>query len=191
MKLEDLEYCAKPESIRSRLASTSGGIVRIFRQAISTEGFSIGPTKLKNTDLDRVHKIVNEIDTRQVFYTFYEDEIPKYAVDSVLEARKEIRKLSGGVWADSAQELIVQKIQETLGDFSSKASHITPFPANHHSELWKEFVDLLVDLRLKVWCLIAILKRKNGSVLQPTHLPSEIDEVISKAVFEKQLKTCD
>jgi hypothetical protein len=37
-----------------------------------------------------------------------------------------------------------------------------------------EFYNIMTNMRLKVWLLVAMLKKKLGSVVNPRNLPSEI-----------------
>jgi hypothetical protein len=75
-------------------------IVASFRQLAANGNFTFGPVKLQDADLNRVHGIVTEIDARRLFYACGEDEVPRYAMQSLYEARKAIRDASKGVWAD-------------------------------------------------------------------------------------------
>lgn len=68
MGLKELQYGATEETLSARLGNIIGGLVRIFRKAIAEDGFTAGPIKLKNTDLNRVHSIVTEIDSRRVLH---------------------------------------------------------------------------------------------------------------------------
>jgi hypothetical protein len=72
--------------------------VASFRQAAANGNFTFGPIKLHDADLNRVHAIVTEIDARRLFYACGEDETPRYAMQSLYEARTtfEIRRKAYG-----------------------------------------------------------------------------------------------
>ena len=156
-------------------------MVRIFRKAIAEDGFSAGPIKLKNTDLNRVHSIVTEIDSRRVFYTWVADENPEFARKSVNETRAAIRLSAKGIWVDRSEERIIQEIQRALADFETACDRILPFPITYRDPKWNDFVDAVVEMRLTVWSLIAFLKQKNGKVIQPRNMPAEIKSAVSVA----------
>jgi hypothetical protein len=75
-------------------------IVASFRQAAANGDFTFGPIKLHDADLNRIHAIVTEIDSRRLFWACGEDEVPRYAMQSLYEARRSIREASKGVWAN-------------------------------------------------------------------------------------------
>ena len=181
MPLKDLQSNGDEQTLRARLATIVNGLVRIFRQCIANDGFKPGPLTIRNVDLTRVHSIVNEIDSKGVFYTYYDDELPPKCVGSVQDVRKEIRTLSRGVWADAKQETLIQELQTAMGDFITASDRIDPFPKNHHDPKFGDFVSLLVDLRFRVWSVVAALKIKNGDVIQPAHLPPEILAAVESA----------
>jgi hypothetical protein len=180
-ELEDLQLGESDTSLESRLSDIIENFVGIFRQSIATEGFKAGPFTLKNVDLQRVHRIVNEIDSRRVFYTRYEEEGPPYALASINQARDAIRQSMNDVWADSSQERLVQQIQVALNDFVTQVERIEPFPANYAADNFSEFEEPLVDLRLKIWSIVAALKIKNGHIIQPMHLPDKVLHKVSRA----------
>jgi hypothetical protein len=66
--------------------------VGLFHQAAANGNFTFGPIKLQDADLNRIHAIVTEIDARRLFYACGEDENPRYAMQSLDEARKAIRE---------------------------------------------------------------------------------------------------
>ncbi len=157
------------------------GLVRIFRKAIAEEGFIAGPIKLKNTDLNRVHGLVHEIDSRRVFYEFFGDEAPEFCRKSVNETRVEVRSIVKGVWADPSEERIVQEILHALAEFETACARIQPFPEKTSDDpKFFNFVTAIAEMRIKVWSLIAYLK-KNGDVINPLHMPKEIMVAVSKA----------
>ena len=100
MPLKQLQYNGEEESLKSRLGAIVDGLVRIFRQSVANDGMKVGPLTIKNEDLNRIHSIVKEIDTRRVFYTFYGDELPPHCITSIQEARNEIRRAVRGVWSE-------------------------------------------------------------------------------------------
>ena len=181
MGLKKLQYGATEDTLGARLRNVMDSLSRIFRKAVAEEGFNAGPIKLKNTDLNRVHGIVSEIDSRRVFYTFIEDERPEFARKSVNETRAALRSTAKGMWANSSEERIIQEIQRALANFETACDRIQPFPRNHHSPKFNNFVDALVDMRMMVWSLIGFLKQKNGDVIQPLNMPEEIMSAVSKA----------
>lgn len=141
-------------------------LVASFRQAAANGSFTFGHVKLQDADLNRVHGIITEIDARRVFYACSEDENPRYAMDSLYEARRAIREASKGVWANPSCEVLVQEITATLAEFCTKAEKRT----NDRDE----FYNILTNMRLNIWLLVALLKKKFGSVLSPRNLPTEI-----------------
>jgi hypothetical protein len=148
--------------------------------------FGVKLQDMKAADINRVTRAVNIIDTREVFYGARDDEVPEWAVDSVQKARDELRLISGDVWADHETGHIVNRIHESLADFRTAVSRLKPMPRNHHSPNWDQFERELIDLRLRIWCLVAALKRLHGSVVSPLHLPHEIEDLISKARFSQK-----
>ena len=141
-------------------------LVASFRQAAANGCFTFGPVKLQDADLNRVHGIVTEIDARRLFYACSDDEVPRYAMESLYEARRAIREASKGVWANPSCEVLVQEITATLADFCTKGEK----RINDD----REFYNLMTGMRLKVWLLVAMLKKKLGSVLNPRNLPAAI-----------------
>src|SRR5580658_7943523 len=89
-------------------------LVASFRQAAANRNFTFGPIKVQDADLNRVHGIVTEIDARRLFYACGEDEMPRYAMQSLYEARKVSRDASKGVWAGPSCEILVQDISAAL-----------------------------------------------------------------------------
>jgi hypothetical protein len=154
--------------------------VGLFHQAAANGNFTFGPIKLQDADLNRIHAIVTEIDARRLFYACGEDENPRYAMQSLYEARKAIREASKGVWANPSCEVLVQAITAALGDFCTSAEKLKP----EHSGKWSipvrnHFYSLMTDMRLNVWTLVAMLKKKLTSVLNPRNLPHEIWQSVS------------
>lgn len=158
-------------------------LVASFRQAAANGSFSFGPVKLQDADLNRVHSIVSEIDGRRLFHACGEDEIPRYAMVGLYEARREIRNASKGVWANPSCEVLVQEITAALSEFCTHAEKLKPDELGAWSPQAREFYLLMTDMRLKVWLLVATLKKKLGSVINPRNLPTELwDHVRTKKV---------
>lgn len=80
------------EQLLDRSSGFIANFVASFRQAAANGNFSFGGIKLQDSDLNRVHGIVTDIDTRRLFYACGEDEIPHYAMESLYQARKAIRE---------------------------------------------------------------------------------------------------
>lgn len=168
----------------TKLLKRSDGLMKnliaSFRQAAANGNFTFGPIKLQDADLNRVHSIVTEIDSRRLFFACSEDEVPRYAMISLYETRKIIRESSKGVWANPSCEVLVQEITATLNEFCSRAEKLKPEElagwSNHH----KKFFLLMTDMRLQVWLLVGMLKKKFGSIINPRNLPPEIWQSVSK-----------
>jgi len=155
-------------------------LVASFRQAAANGNFTFGPIKLHDADLNRVHGIVTEIDARRVFYACGEDEMPRYVMQSLYEARKAIRDASKGVWADPSCEVLVQDISAVLSDFCTRAEKFHPENSGKWSPAERDaFYFVMTDMRLNVWLLVAILKEKLGSIINPRNLPDEIWRAVS------------
>ncbi len=154
-------------------------LVASFRQAAANGNFTFGPIKLHDADLNRVHAIVTEIDARRVFYACSEDDIPRYAMQSLYEARRAVRDASKGVWANPSCEVLVQEIAAALNDFCTSAEKVKPENLGAWSPAGVSFYSLMSDMRLRVWLLVAMLKKKLGSVVNPRNLPSEIWQSVS------------
>jgi hypothetical protein len=106
-------------------------LVASFHQAAANGNFKFGPIKLQDADLNRVHSIVTEIDARRLFYACSEDEVPRYAMVSMYQARRVIRDASKGVWANPSCEVLVQEITSTLNDFCRLAENWSPTICRH------------------------------------------------------------
>lgn len=169
----DAQLLAKSESLLANFVS-------VFRQAAANGSFKFGGLELKDPDLNRVHSIVNEIDSRRVFYACSEDEHPKHAMTSLYESRKEIRSLMRGVWADPSSERLVQAISNVLADCCTRAEKLDPDELGTWSPHTRKFMEILTEMRLSVWVLVAVLKKKLGAVINPSHLPSSIWLKVSK-----------
>jgi hypothetical protein len=168
----------------SQLLARSDGIAKnfisAFRQAAANGSFKLGGVELKDPDLNRVHSIITEIDSRRMFYACGEEEIPKHAMTSFYEARKAIRDTSKGVWADQSCERLVQEIIATLNVFCTLAERLHPEELGGWSPDTQKFMQVMTDMRLAVWVLVAFLKKKLGSVIKPRNLPLVLWDQISK-----------
>lgn len=146
----------------------------VFRQAAANGNFTFGFIKLHDTDLNRLHSIIVEIDTRRLFYSCGEDENPQYTMKSLYEARTEIRNLTKGVWATPECEIIVQEISYVLAEACTEAEKLGVENIIIGSDTFFSFIDVITNMRLKVWTLVAVLKKKTGSIINPKNMPSEI-----------------
>lgn len=152
--------------------------VASFRQLAANGNFTFGPIKLQDADLNRVHAIVTEIDSRRLFWACGEDEVPRYAMQSLYEARRSIRETSKGVWANPSCECLVQEVSAALSDFCTRAEKLNPDESLSRANQM-EFFSLMADMRLKVWLLVAMLKERLGSIINPRNLPPEILRSVS------------
>jgi hypothetical protein len=114
-----------------------------------------------------------------LFWAAGEDEVPRYAMQSLYEARRAIREASKGVWANPSCEVLIQEITAALNDFCTRAEKLKPEELGGWSTEHHAFFDLMTDMRLKVWWLVAALKKKLGVIINPRNLPSEIWENVS------------
>ncbi|WP_290654109.1 hypothetical protein [Idiomarina sp.] len=146
-----------------------------FRQAAANGNFNFGIIKLQDSDLNRIHSIVNEIDQRRLFYNCSDDEMPKFAMQSLYEVRKFIREESRRVWAAPSCEAIVQEISHALSEACTTAERLGGDSIEMGGHNYDEFLDVITDMRLKAWSLVAILKEKVGSVVTPRNMPAEIE----------------
>jgi hypothetical protein len=93
---------------------------------------------------------------------------------SLYEARNSIREQTKGVWANPSCETIVQEISHTLAEACTEAEKIGGESISMGSENYFDFLDVITNMRLKVWALVAIMKKKVGSIINPRNMPSEI-----------------
>jgi hypothetical protein len=154
----------------------------LFKKLIS-EGkirfnFGLVSVDLKDDDLQRVHDIIYAIDDRRAFYNAYGDEVPKYVVESVRETKKEVYGISKGLWSNLWAREVVQHLLHELGSFLTKVERSIP---NFQDEGFPAFIEQLVELRLKVWTVIAHFVVVFGEVVKPIHLPVEIEQEIRLA----------
>jgi hypothetical protein len=169
------------------LLKRSDGFIRnfvaSFRQAAANGNFNFGIIKLKDSDLNRIHSIVNEIDKRRLFYNCSDDEMPKFAMQSLYEVRKFIREESRGVWAAPSCEVVVQEIFHTLSDACTDAERLGGENINMGGHNYDEFLDVITDMRLKAWSLVAILKDKVGAIVNPRNMPVEIANQVHRSAL--------
>lgn len=158
----------------ARSDGLANNFLSAFRQAAANGSFRAGGVELKDPDLNRVHSIITEIDCRRVFYACGDDEVPRHAMTSLYEARSAIRDASKGVWADRSCERLVQEVTAVLNDFCTQAERLDPERLSAWSSGGKQFLQLMTDMRLSVWVLVAFIKKKLGPVVTPRNLPSEI-----------------
>lgn len=168
----DAQLLARSEGLAKNLFAA-------FRQAAANGSFILGGVELKDPDMNRVHSIITEIDSRRVFYSCGEDEVPRHAMTSLYQARIAIRDASKGVWADHSCERLVQEITATLNDFCTRAERLDPERASYGTPEGKEFMLVMTDMRLAVWILVAFLRKKLGSVIVPRNLPPELWTIVS------------
>ncbi|NDY73508.1 hypothetical protein DO021_17625 [Desulfobacter hydrogenophilus] len=168
------------EELLSRSSGFIETLVASFRQAAANGSFSFGPLTLKDPDLNRVHSVVTEIDSRRLFFACGDDEIPHYAMRSLYEVRNSIREHAKGVWANPSCELLVQEISHTLSEACTAAEKLGGEQVHMGSKEFEPFIDIIANMRLKVWALVAALKTKLGSVINPRNLPQEINVQVEK-----------
>lgn len=168
------------EELLSRSSGFVKNFVASFRQAAANGNFSFGPIQLKDADLNRVHSIVTEIDSRRVFFACGEDEVPRYAMRSLYEVRDSIREHTKGVWANPTCEILVQEISHTLSEACTAAEKLGGEHVHMGSREFESFIDIITDMRLKIWALVAALKNKLGSVINPRNMPPEINAQVKK-----------
>ena len=164
------------EQLLQRSSGFFNNLRATFRQAAANGNFSFGFIKLQDADLNRLHGIITEIDTRRLFYACGEDEIPHFAMKSLYEARSSIRDITRGVWATPECEVIVQEISHALAEACSEAERLGGERVSMGSEEYFPFIDVITNMRLKVWALVAVLKKKVGSIINPRNMPPEIFE---------------
>lgn len=157
--------------------------VSAFRQLVSNGGikftFPFVTVELKEDDLRRVHDIIHEIDDRRVFYDHIEDEIPEYMVQSVARAKEAIHEARKGLWANDWAREVVQRLLHDLGAFLTKAQQSVP--RNHHDPGFAAFEEAALELRLRVWTMVAHLVVVFGRQVKPLHLPIEILQTVQEA----------
>lgn len=168
----------------TELLRRSDGFIRnliaSFRQAAAEGNFTFGFIKLKDSDLNRIHGIVNEIDHRRLFYNCSEDEMPKYAMQSLYEVRKFVREESRGVWATPSCEIVVQEISHVLSEACTEAERLGGDGIQMGGNHYEEFLDVITNMRLKTWSLVAILKDKVGAIVNPRNMPVEIEGQVQR-----------
>lgn len=168
------------ESLRMR-PKRNASVLDVFRQLVAQGrikfNFGLISVEPREDDLTRVHDIIQEVDNRRVFYNAFEDEIPKYMVESVREARQAIHIKREGIWSDLWARERVQKILHDLGEFLTKTDDTT-LPCNHHDKEFEQFEDLAMELRLRIWSTVAELVVAFGDAVKPMHLPQAILDAV-------------
>jgi hypothetical protein len=157
--------------------------VASFRQAAANGNFNFGIIKLQDSDLNRIHAIVNEIDHRRLFYNCSDDEMPKFAMQSLYEVRRFLREESRGVWAAPSCETVVQEIAHTLSEACTEAERLGGEDIHMGGHNYDKFLNVITDMRLKVWSLVAILKDKVGAVVNPRNMPVEIENQVQRTAL--------
>lgn len=152
-----------------------------FRTQAANGGFNLGLVTLNDPDLNRVHKVVNQIDSWRLFYSCIEDEYPPGVMERMEDVRNRIVEYAEGVWADSSTELLIQHIRDELSDFDSRIRKVGELPNNHHHPNFPSFQAELISMRLRIWTLVAYLKVKLGDVISPAHLPQDIAREAERA----------
>jgi hypothetical protein len=154
----------------------------LLHHEASQRGLQIGPVKLRAHDQQRLQSIINEIDTRRVFYEEYAFEDPRYCVQSVLACRDQIRMLLRGTWHDKFIESFVRDIDDSLSRFMTKSSQCMPPASAHWHHEFSPFIQCLDQMRLEVWTDVALIIERAGGSLSPIlHIPkvflSEFEKV--------------
>lgn len=162
------------EQLLNRSSGFIANFVASFRQAAANGNFSFGGITLKDSDLNRVHGIVTDIDTRRLFYACSEDEMPHYAMQSLYEARNAIRDQTKGVWANPSCEVIIQEISHILAETCTEAERLGGQSISMGSENYLPFINVITNMRLRIWALVAILRKKIGAIISPRNMPQEI-----------------
>jgi len=162
------------EQLLTRSSGFIMSFVASFRQAAANGNFSFGGIKLQDSDLNRVHGIVTEIDSRRLFYACGEDENPRYAMQSLYEARNSIREQTKGVWANPACEVIIQEISHTLAEACTETENLGGESISMGTDQYFPFINSITNMRLKVWGLVAILRQQLGAIINPRNMPIEI-----------------
>ena len=71
-----------------------------------------------------------------------------------------------------------------LSDFCTRAEKFDPEKSGKWSRAERDaFYFLMTDMRLNVWLLVAMLKKKLGSIVNPRNLPDEIWQIVSAHDF--------
>ena len=170
----DAQLLARSEGLLANLISA-------FRQSVANGAFKFGSVELKDPDLNRVHSIINEINSRRTFFTCNEDEHPPHVMISLYEMRKEIRVLQRGVWADRSCERLIQAIGDQLADSCTRLERLDPQELGSWSPYTRKFYEELTDMRLAIWVLVAVLRKKLGSIINPSHMPASIELLVSRS----------
>ncbi len=174
---------SKIENLQKYHHSKGSSVYSVFRQLVSKGGikFSFAGISVEpqEHDLQRIHDIINEIDERRAFYDNLDDEIPKHVMDSVLEAKASINNLRRGLWANTWARETIQLLLHELGAYLTKTQN-RRLPRNLHDKGFDTFEKDTLELRLKVWTIVAHLVVVFGAAVSAMHLPDEIREEVWK-----------
>jgi hypothetical protein len=100
-------------------------------------------------------------------------------MQSLYEVRKSIMEATKGVWANPSCEVLVQEITATLNKYCTDAEKLVRKDGDIWSPDRVKFMMVMTDMRLNVWLLVAALKKKLGSVIQPRNLPTDIAAMVA------------
>jgi hypothetical protein len=176
----DLAKDADSSSLRSRFGTLAETLRGTFHALAAHGSFQVGGLKLQDPDLNRIHAIVGQIDGWRMFYEWKDDEYPPGIMDRLGKVREAIQSKIEGVWADPSAERLVQQIRDELADFDTRVRRLGELPNSHHHPCFEMFAAELIDMRLRVWTVVAYLKKKVGGAIQPKHLPADIANTIER-----------
>ncbi len=162
------------QTLLTRSSAIFQNIIASYRQAVANGQFNFGFIQPSDPDLNRIHAIVTEINSRRLFFACSEDENPHWAMISLYEARTAIREASKGVWATPELERLIQDLQFTLSEFCTQAERLNAADLSWADPNYREFLFLMTDMRIKVWLHVAVVKKKLGGIIQPRNLPTEL-----------------
>ena len=114
-------------------------------------------------DVERLRDLVHEMDSRRVFYAVEED--LDYALKSVLDARKAMRKIARGLWLDSQAEGFAADLQRVLSDFITGVEAV-----KHTANSYDLFYDRLLGMRKTVGKIVSQIIGKYGQRIRVRNL---------------------
>jgi nucleoside phosphorylase len=123
----------------------------------------VSPNNGPQHDAERLHDLVHEIDSRRVFYAIEED--LGYALKSVLDARKAMRKIARGLWQDPQAEAFAADLQRILSDFVTDIE-----PLNNKANSYHVFYERLLDMRKAVVEVVSQIVREYGQQIRVRNL---------------------
>jgi hypothetical protein len=181
----DLKYNSNKQSMMTLVGATFHALV--------ANGIEVGPVKFQDPDLNRISSIVDQIDSWRMFYShlgdstqdesgnyiYTDDEHPPAVMERLQKVREAIVEELKGVWANPSLKKTAMAIRDKLADFDTHVRNLGPIPQDHHANNYKPFIDALVDMRVKVWILVACFKNNLGSAIQVANLPEEIEELVT------------